>query len=174
MDLRTEKTRKNIVNAFITLRAKKPLEKITIKELADLACINKATFYRHYTDIYALSESIEDELIADCIASIPTDIDLLDDNGFYHLTNAFVHQSNLVSIIFSGSRMDAKIQKLHEQVMRRIYDAHPEFENELEKKIVLSSVIYGNIYAYNQYENIDFDFLIGSLSKVNHALKYIL
>ena len=34
MDLRVEKTRKSIINAFIALRAKKPLEKITIKDLS--------------------------------------------------------------------------------------------------------------------------------------------
>ena len=33
MDLRTEKTENAIKNAFIQLRAKKALEKVTIKEL---------------------------------------------------------------------------------------------------------------------------------------------
>ena len=56
MDIRMEKTEKAIKNAFIELRSKKPLEKITVKELCSLACINKSTFYSHYEDIYALSE----------------------------------------------------------------------------------------------------------------------
>ena len=51
MDLRVEKTERGIKNAFIELRSKKPLEKITIKELCELACINKSTFYSHYRDI---------------------------------------------------------------------------------------------------------------------------
>ena len=37
MDLRIQRTRKSIINAFIELRATKPLEKITVKELSDLA-----------------------------------------------------------------------------------------------------------------------------------------
>ena len=44
MDLRVKKTRKSIVDAFIELRQIKPLEKITVKELASKAMINKATF----------------------------------------------------------------------------------------------------------------------------------
>ena len=40
MDLRTEKTRRSIINAFLELRAKKPLEKITVKELSEKAEIN--------------------------------------------------------------------------------------------------------------------------------------
>ena len=43
------------------LRAQKPLEKIKVKELCDLACINKSTFYAHYQDIYALANAMEDE-----------------------------------------------------------------------------------------------------------------
>ena len=35
MDLRIERTRRSIINAFIELRSKKSLEKITIKELSD-------------------------------------------------------------------------------------------------------------------------------------------
>ena len=46
MDLRIEKTEKAIKNAFIELRARKPLEKITVKELCAEACINKSTFMR--------------------------------------------------------------------------------------------------------------------------------
>ena len=57
MDLRIEKTERAIKNAFIELRAKKTLEKITVKELCAEACINKSTFYSHYEDIYALSEA---------------------------------------------------------------------------------------------------------------------
>ena len=48
MDLRIEKTRQSIVNAFIALRSRKPLEKITVKELCEKAQINKSTFYFHY------------------------------------------------------------------------------------------------------------------------------
>ena len=45
MDIRIEKTERAIRNAFLELRAAKPLEKITVKELCSLACINKSTFY---------------------------------------------------------------------------------------------------------------------------------
>ena len=59
MDLRIEKTEKAIKNAFMELRSKKPLEKISVRELCTLACINKSTFYSHYEDIYQLSDALE-------------------------------------------------------------------------------------------------------------------
>ena len=46
LDLRVEKTERGIKNAFIELRSRKPLEKITVKELCESARINKSTFMR--------------------------------------------------------------------------------------------------------------------------------
>ena len=40
MDLRKERTKRSIINAFIELRANRPLEKITVKELSERAMIN--------------------------------------------------------------------------------------------------------------------------------------
>ena len=55
MDLRQKKTLAAIRTAFLELLGKKPLEKITVKELAEKAQISKATFYLHYQDIYDLA-----------------------------------------------------------------------------------------------------------------------
>ena len=71
MDIRIEKTERAIRNAFLELRAAKPLEKITVKELCSLACINKSTFYSHYEDIYALSQMLESETITTVIKIFP-------------------------------------------------------------------------------------------------------
>ena len=70
MDLRVEKTRAAIINAFLALRAKKPLEKITVKELCALARINKSTFYTHFADLYALADALETEVVASILAGI--------------------------------------------------------------------------------------------------------
>jgi len=70
MDLREKKTKRNIRNAFIELRSKKPLERISIKELAELAEISKATFYLHYKDIYDLSENLQKEVIENVLGCI--------------------------------------------------------------------------------------------------------
>ena len=70
MDLREKKTKRSIAAAFLALRAAKPLERITIRELAEKAEISKATFYLHYRDIYALADELEKQTIQ----SIMTDI----------------------------------------------------------------------------------------------------
>ena len=48
MDIRVKKTKRAIQKAFVALLREKPIEKITVKEIAERAEINKTTFYSHY------------------------------------------------------------------------------------------------------------------------------
>ena len=70
MDIRIIKTKNSIINAFIELRAKKEIERITVKELCEKAMINKSTFYSHYTDIYDLSEQLENRIATEIVANL--------------------------------------------------------------------------------------------------------
>ena len=58
MDIRIEKTKQSIINAFIEIRSRKEVERITVKELCEKARINKSTFYAHYKDIYDLIDDV--------------------------------------------------------------------------------------------------------------------
>ena len=62
-DLRVYKTKKAIREAFLELRKTKPLEKIKVSDVCDLAMCIRATFYRYYQDIYDLNNQLEDEAI---------------------------------------------------------------------------------------------------------------
>ena len=105
MDIRIRKTEQAIKNAFIELRSKKPLEKITVKELCERAMINKSTFYSHYEDIYALSETMEQETVASIIGSIGHLKDYTPEKSDIYtreLCLAFMSQISLIRILFSG------------------------------------------------------------------------
>ncbi|MCD8094806.1 MAG: TetR/AcrR family transcriptional regulator [Ruminococcus sp.] len=60
----TDATRNKFIRAFCTLYAQKTISKITIKEITDLAGYNRTTFYQYFTDVYALLEYMEDEIVA--------------------------------------------------------------------------------------------------------------
>lgn len=53
-------TKKAIFESFLALAAKKPLEKITVRDIVDHCGINRNTFYYHFQDIYAVFEGICD------------------------------------------------------------------------------------------------------------------
>lgn len=63
MDRRTAYTRMVIKDALYETLNIKHLSQITVKEICDIAGINRATFYRNYTDIYDLFEKLEEELV---------------------------------------------------------------------------------------------------------------
>ncbi len=69
-DLRVIKTKENIWDAFIQLLREKPLENITVTELAKKARISKGTFYLHYQDIYALYDEVIESYLQKTILSI--------------------------------------------------------------------------------------------------------
>lgn len=67
MDKRVARTRKAIRRALIELAEEKPVDKITVKELCDLAEISKPAFYSHYGTLYDVIEEIEDESVQQMI-----------------------------------------------------------------------------------------------------------
>lgn len=62
-DARGRYTRMRIREAFLKYLEKKPVSKITVKEICNTAEINRATFYKHYADPFNLLEKMEEELL---------------------------------------------------------------------------------------------------------------
>lgn len=62
-DARVRYTERVLKESLLTALKEKPVNKITVKEVCELAEINRATFYTHYSDCFALLESIEEELV---------------------------------------------------------------------------------------------------------------
>jgi len=60
----TETTRKNLMDAFWKLYQTKPLEKISVREITDIAGYNRGTFYLYFKDMYDVLEHIENDVLA--------------------------------------------------------------------------------------------------------------
>lgn len=63
MDIRVKKTRRAIQKAFVELLREKPFEKITVREIAERAEVNKSTFYAHYETLDALIAQLEQQTV---------------------------------------------------------------------------------------------------------------
>lgn len=172
MDLRTERTRRSIINAFIELRSKKNLEKITVKELSELAFINKATFYSHYHDIYDLAEQLEEEVIASVLQSIPHSERIITNPGeaVTELTLAMTSRHELLQILFSGSREGILVKKLETGLKEKIYTQYPDYRKNLTWDITLSVLIHGCFQAFIEHSDADTHQVIAVLCSINQCL----
>lgn len=153
-DLRTKRTRASIKAAFLTLRAKKPLEKISVKELAELAQINKATFYLHYRDIYDLSDQIENEVLAESLSSLKPSDPILDDPATFvqKLIAACEPHHQTLATVFSHGREAVLPDKLETGVKTYYYRENPHMAGNLYVDVLLSFMIQGAYRAYVKHE----------------------
>lgn len=150
MDLRKRKTKRAIKDAFLQLRAKKPLERITIKELSDLAEISKATFYLHFRDIYDLSEQLQMEVVQDIMEAVSQDETVLTDmeQMVKKLHVAFCAHQHLIDILFSGNQASALPGSIEQGIKDCIYRIRPEARDDDVFNVLLSYQIQGGFYAY--------------------------
>lgn len=70
MDRRKKYTRMVLKESLMDLLKNKPISNITIKEICELADINRSTFYSHYSSQYDLLNAIEEEFIEDMTATL--------------------------------------------------------------------------------------------------------
>lgn len=166
MDLRVKKTRQSIRNAFIELRSKKPLERITVKELCERAVINKTTFYLHYQGTYELAESIENELIESCFSNIPDEDIKNADKLVREFYKAFSEQSTLFRILFFDNRIEYAAKKANVFLRERVFRMYPALRDDLSFNVRLTSAMYGCFYAYLEYKDEDMDAVIPLLGEI--------
>lgn len=150
MDLREKKTRQSIRNAFLQLRAHKLLERITVKELAELAQISKATFYLHYHDVYDLSEQMQNEVIRSLLDSLEQPDSFLTDRKRFtrDLFAAFIAHENLTNILFSGTQAAVLPIRIERGIKEHIFSLMPETREDARFNILLTYQVQGAYYAY--------------------------
>lgn len=172
MDLRVEKTKRSIINAFLNLRSRKPLEKITVKELAELAQINKATFYLHYHDIYELSESLEREVIESSLLNIEhPDAVFKDTKQFIReLTISISANEQLIKTLFEGNRSGRFIELFEKGVTELIKKSYPEYNPSIERKMVMTYLIHGGYYTYFKYCDYGIEPVFRIIEKCSEAI----
>ena len=133
--IRIEKDRAGHQTGISYLAGKKPLEKIKVKDLCALACINKSTFYAHYQDIFALSTKMEQDLIEGILSGLPLlrggDLRSNTDWMTQELFRAFARNLETVQVLFSGSRQGLLINQIEHGLRERIAAADPTFWRSL-------------------------------------------
>ena len=103
-DARVRYTRQVIKESFLALLQDKPVNRITVKEVCEAAELNRATFYAHYSDCFALLQSIEQELL-DCFEKSMHLVDGFDVSALIEAIYRMVeqHESACRVLVFGGA-----------------------------------------------------------------------
>ena len=95
-----QETKNAIRRAFIRLLNERPIDKISIKDIAETGAVNRNTFYYYYADIYALVEDIFEMEAADFLTKMQryeswqeafldaTDFAMQNKRAVFHLYNS--------------------------------------------------------------------------------------
>ena len=146
LDRRVRKTRTQLRKCLSILLETKKIQNITVKELAQMADINRGTFYLHYKDVYDLLDHIQKDLLRDfenILTTIAPDTDNL--VPFIEALFLFIYRNKDMSKIF-----------LHE-------DLEASFSSELRSK--LRVCVFNKYKAFIKQKNMPYfelyyDFII--------------
>ncbi len=106
MDLRFIKTEKLIEDAYLSLR-RKLHRPIKVRELCELALINKTTFYTHYETIEALHAHICEKEVGRIVESCPNIDTAFSDTGRFvrSLVAAIRNCSSILDALFYNDKI---------------------------------------------------------------------
>lgn len=131
-DGRVRYTKMVIKQSLIKLLAEKPIQKITVKEICDLAEINRATFYAHYRDAYDLLEQIENELFEDLTTAHTKRDD--QETLAKEILLVIRHNEDLCKVLFSenGDRMFLTriVELSREKTIAEWHQRNPKFTTQ--------------------------------------------
>ena len=114
-DRRIIRTKRAIYNAFLALIQEREFEKITVKELAERADINRKTFYVYYTGLDDLARQIEEELFEHCsplLRSINVMSRDFDVYGFFEaLADMIENNMTVLQLLYRSGRLSSLLER---------------------------------------------------------------
>nr|WP_308626107.1 TetR/AcrR family transcriptional regulator C-terminal domain-containing protein [uncultured Eisenbergiella sp.] len=123
-DRRVRKTKTRLLNCLTELMKEKEVKDISVKELSDLADINRGTFYLHYRDVYDMLNKVEDELFSEFNKILDRDFTTVPDDTLYTILEdvfTFLYANVQTAQALMGPHGDLTfINRMKEVVKQRI------------------------------------------------------
>ena len=165
-DARVRYTKRVLKESLLMLLRKKPVNKITVKEVCALAELNRATFYMHYSDCFALMEDIEQELI-DAFGDALKYVNSLDVTALIEAIYIMVkeHEEACRVLVFNGASPSvlSRMTDLARDSSIRYWRQHLSHASETELEMLythlsngLMNIVVGGYDKYPREEVVQF------------------
>ena len=157
MDKRVVKTKRAIHAAMTKLLAGKPIEEITVTELAEAAEINRKTFYNYYSSVNMVAEEMEDGIVArfeETLRRLDFDTLLKDpQTTFNTLARLITSDLDFYGSILTNRNQNSFLQKIISSLKERVmtlYAAQIPADIELVE-YVLDYIVAGMVSVYQRW-----------------------
>ncbi|WP_257298775.1 TetR/AcrR family transcriptional regulator [Cytobacillus gottheilii] len=158
LDRRKQYTRMVLMDSLVALLQEKQISTITIKEICELADINRSTFYAHYSNQYDLLHSIEEKFIQDMMSA-------LEQYNFSKEEEAFLIIEKILEFIANNKII---CQVLLDQSTERHFQKQGTL---IIKKFIFNQWIAKNTLDRHQFEYISIFVVGGSVFVIKNWLE---
>jgi AcrR family transcriptional regulator len=151
----TERTKQNIIEAFLALYKTKRIEKITVREITQKAGYNRGTFYEYFRDVYDVLEYIETQSLP-TLGELPPFIAFEDDSPPFitSFMNLFREKYKYYDVLLGDTGDPAFQRKLKNSLKASLIPALSKkssvnmIEIDLMLEYILSGLIAIFIYTF--------------------------
>jgi AcrR family transcriptional regulator len=161
VDRRVRKTRKQLRQVLAELLQTKPLKNISVREISDLADINRGTFYLHYKDIYDMIEQIEQEMFAEFTAIIdkhqPTNLQPTPYPLLLDIFNYLADNKDMCAVLLSKNGDADFVDKLKNSIMEKFLANFPKIASDKDaannkfSRYYYSFIAFGSIGIFQMW-----------------------
>ena len=170
-DRRVLKSKKAIKKAFMSILATKDINDITIKNIADVADVDRKTVYNYYNGTYEILNEIENEMVASINEAVKSIT--LDGTTNQH----FLIFKKISEVVNANMEFYSVLMKLNydSQLIKKLISLFSEYAEKLLSQVKLPdgvTVEYASIFiasgvlnTYYQWFNSDKSVSLDDLSK---------
>ncbi len=158
-DRRVQRTKRAIRNSFVKLLAEKDVDKITVKELADGADVDRKTVYNYYSGVYDVLDELENEMMKDVEEALREfDFNVVNAEDVFSWLNGLIERNmelyGLLMKIDSSSRMISKVVAYLEEKTKLVLEWTSQVPEE-KISIAAQFATAGLFTAYRYWFNSD-------------------
>ncbi len=149
-DRRIRKTQKLLKVSLLELMEKKDFKNITVKDITELADLNRGTFYLHYADTYSLLQEMESEVLSDFQDMVNNYRYAFKKDSLLPVVIPIIHyieeNKKICKILFENSASNDFVNRFHTLVLKNgtaiINEQFPE-AGEVTLNYFLEFITYG-------------------------------
>lgn len=157
-DRRVKRTKMMMQDALMELMDEKPFSEITAKDVTARADLNRATFYLHYANVFALLDEMENEVV-EKFAQMLEQAEIRQDEAWEypiigHICDYIAENPKLCRCLLLQSRSDRLARKLTEimkQISRKVRQDWGADAVSPETEYIHQFIAYGAIGMVKQW-----------------------